>query len=57
LDVVNRLLDCKEINVNLQGQVSGNVDFVTFYLQNSLSIFFADVFLIQNFGDDKENVV
>ena len=27
LDVVNRLLDCKEIEVNAKTRVSGNVDF------------------------------
>ena len=46
LDVVNRLLDCKEIDVNLQTKVSGIVDFVTSHLQNSLPIFFGCVFFI-----------
>jgi len=47
LHVVNRLLDCKEIDVNAQDRVSGIVDFVISHLQNSLPIFFRMCFLIK----------
>ena len=40
LDVVNRLLDCKEIEVNVQTKVSGNVDFATSRLPKILALFF-----------------
>ena len=53
--MVNRLLDCKEIDVNMQNQVSGNVDCVTFHLQILLPTFL-DVFLNENFVDGKKNV-
>ena len=43
LDVVNRLLDCKEIEVNLQDNVSGNVDFVPSRLPKFFALFFLDV--------------
>ena len=42
--VVNRLLDCKEINVNVQSKVSRIVDFATFHSPNSLPMFFGCVF-------------
>ena len=48
LDVVNRLLDCKQIDVNVQNQVSGNVDCVTSHLQILLPTFLG-VFLNENF--------
>ena len=45
LDVVNRLLDCKQIDVNVHGYVSENIDCV---ISNSLSYFFVfDVFFIK----------
>ena len=54
LDVVNRLLDCKQIDVNVQDKVSGNVDCVTSDRQSSfLFVYFLCVFLIKNFVGDK----
>ena len=43
LDVVNRLLDCKEIEVNVQDKVSRNVDFATSRLSQILALFFGMV--------------
>ena len=49
LDVVNRLLDCKQIDVNVQDKVSEIVQCVTSHLQNSLlCFFFLNVFFFFN---------
>ena len=49
LDVVNRLLDCKHIDVNLQANVSENVDFVTSHLHFSFLFFFLMCLFNENF--------
>ena len=56
LDVVNRLLDCKQIDVNVRSKVSGIVDCATSYLSSPalFTIFFCDVFFYSNFVDGKK---
>ena len=49
LDVVNRLLDRKEIDINVQNKVSGMFNFVTSHLQILFPIFL-DMFFV-DFGD------
>ena len=44
LDVVNRLLDCKQIDVNVQNEVSGVLIASHPYLQILFPNFFLDVF-------------
>ena len=49
LDVVNRLLDCKQIDVNVQNSVSGIVQRVTSHLQLLFSILLNVFFLTSPF--------
>ena len=46
LNVVNRLLDCKEIDVNVQNVVSGMFEFFTSHTVSKFSplLFFLDMF-------------
>ena len=47
--MVNRLLECKEIDVNVQDKVSGNVDFATSRLPQILALLFLDVVFNEKF--------
>ena len=55
LDVVKRLLVCKQINVNLQSEVSRML-ISSHRMSTSLPHFFLCVFLMNIYVDDKKNI-